>query len=243
MKQENFWVVILEDQKKDSDRLCELIRRYAAEHDVKFTLSVFQDGTELIDHYQSGFDILFMDIELPQMNGMMAAEKMRERDPYIPIIFTTNMAQYAVRGYEVEALGFMVKPVSYYPFENYMTKALTKCRWVEKIRTNQMISLGSSSNLQRVYVDDIMYIVKDRNYLIYHLQSGKELKERGNIKDVLPRFENTTIRQCANGCLVNLKYVRKKEGTEILLPGMSFSITMPFRKSFTQELMDYVRGV
>ena len=243
MKQNAVWIVILEDQEADSERLQSFLRRYGEAHGTTLTVSVFRDGTELLDGYESGFDILFMDIELPLMNGMQTAERVRQMDELIPIIFTTNMAQYAIKGYEVGALGFMVKPISYILFENYLTKALARCRRNEQIRANSTIMLGSGSSFRQINTDEIVCVIKDRNYLIYRLISGEEIRERGAMKDVLPRFENTTLKQCANGCLVNLRHVRKKERNEVYLPDVTFSITMPFRKSFTEELMNYMRGV
>ena len=243
MKQNSTWVAILEDQEVDSKRLRGFLKRYGEEHGVELTATVYRDGTELLDGYEGGFDLLFMDIELPQMNGMITAERVREMNEQIPIIFTTNMAQYAIKGYEVGALGFMVKPISYVLFENYLTKALAICRRNEQLRASSTVKLGNGSSFRQLNMDEIVCIVKDRNYLVYRLSSGEEIRERGAMKDVLPRFENTTIKQCATGCLVNLRHIRKKERNEVYLPDVTFSITMPFRKSFTQELMNYMRGV
>ena len=243
MKDNATWIVILEDQEADSERLRSLLRRYEKAHGTAFAVSVYRDGTELLAGYDGGFDILFMDIELPTMNGMRTAARVRQMNELIPLIFTTNMAQYAIKGYEVGALGFMVKPVPYIPFENYLTKALARCRRNEQLRANSTIMLGSGSSFRQIRTDEIVCVVKDRNYLIYHLASGEEIRERGAMKDVLDRFADTTIKQCATGCLVNLRHVRKKERNEIYLPGAVFSVTMPFRKSFTEELMNYMRGV
>ena len=243
MKQLATWIAILEDQESDSQRLHGFLKRYTETYGTAFAVSVYRDGTELLNSYENGFDILFMDIELPQMNGMKTAERVRQMNEQIPIIFTTNMAQYAIKGYEVGALGFIVKPISYVLFENYLTKALSICRRNEQLRANSTIILGSSSSFRQIRTDEIVYVIKDRNYLVYRLTSGEEIRERGAMKDILNRFENTTIKQCATGCLVNLRHVRKKERNEVYLLGEAFSVTMPFRKSFTQELMDYMRGV
>ena len=97
MKDGNFWIVITEDQEKDSQRLSSFIRRFGKENGLTFEITEFTDGAQLLEHYDKRFDILFMDIAMPQISGMAAAEKVREIDDYIPIIFTTNMAQYAIR--------------------------------------------------------------------------------------------------------------------------------------------------
>lgn len=64
----------------------------------------FRDGMDLVDDYHGGFDILLMDIKMKHLDGMKAARKIRSMDQAVVIIFITTMAQYAVAGYEVDAL-------------------------------------------------------------------------------------------------------------------------------------------
>ena len=64
------------------------------------------------------------------------------------------------------------------------------------------------------------------------------------MKDVLPRFEKTTLKQCQSGCLVNLMHVKRKEGNDVFMDDEAvFTISLPFRKDFTQQLLDYLRGI
>ena len=63
------------------------------------------------------------------------------------------------------------------------------------------------------------------------------------MKDILPRFENTSIRQCSSGCMVNLRHVRQKVGNDVFVDDVCLTISLPFRKTFTKDLMDYVRGM
>ena len=243
MKDGSFWIVITEDQEKDYQRLNSFIRQYGKEKGLPLTITGFTDGARLLEHYDRGFDILFMDIGLPQISGMDASRRVRQIDESIPIIFTTNMAQYAIQGYEVAAIGFMLKPVPYYQFENYLAKAIAMCRKKLTLQKNSIITLGGEKNFKRVSADDIMYIVKDRNYIDYHLSGEEVFRERGTFKDIIPRFQHTTIKQLGIGCMVNLRHVLKKEGNDVYLRDVVFSITMPYRKTFTQDLMDYMRGI
>ena len=243
MKDGHFWVVVTEDQEKDYQRLSGFIRQYEKKNGLQLEITRFSDGSQLLEHYDKRFDILFMDIRLPQVSGMEASEKVRQHNDFIPIIFTTNMAQYAIQGYEVAAIGFMLKPIPYYQFENYLTKAIVMCRKNQDLLKNNVITLGGEKNFKRISTDDIMYIMKDKNYIDYHLTNQEVFRERGTFKAVIPRFQNTTIKQLASGCMVNLRYVQKKEGNDVYLRDIVISITMPYRKSFTEDLMDYMRGI
>lgn len=242
MKNGVFWIAVLEDTPRDSNRLKGFIDRYAQEHGIEVKTTVFSDGPDLLENYNRDFDVLLLDIELPTLNGMTVSERIREKDSFIPIIFITNLAQYAIRGYEVDALGFMVKPVSFVLFSNYFTKAIAKCRRNEKLKENRVIALGGANNFRKVFFDDIIYIVKDRNYIVYQFTNQQTFKERGTMKNVLPRFENTSIKQCSSGCMVNLRHVSKLVGGDVHLQGIVFPVSLPFRNSFAHDLMDYIRG-
>lgn len=126
----------------------------------------------------------------------------------------------------------------------YLARALTKCQRNKKLKQNSVITITTASgSMKQLYVDEIRYVVKDKNYIVYNLRSGEQIKERGTMKDIIPRFENTTLKQCTSGCLINLRYIEQKVGNEVYLSDIVFSIAMPFRKTFTKELMDYVRGM
>lgn len=106
-------VCVLEDEKIVADKLCSFIEKYCAEQGVRVEVQVFPDAFALLEGYHADVDILFMDIQLPVMNGMEAAKKIRETDEKVLIVFVTNLAQYAVEGYDVNAFDFILKPVEY----------------------------------------------------------------------------------------------------------------------------------
>ena len=109
-------VAVAEDNPKDRERLLSFLKKYGEEKDVQIEVAEYTDGSELLDQYRPCYDVIFLDVEMPQMDGMKAAEKIRETDEEVILIFITNMAKYAIRGYEVQALDFVLKPVKYDAF-------------------------------------------------------------------------------------------------------------------------------
>ena len=102
-------IAIVEDEENYSRELEEYIHRYGEETSRQFKVTHFQDGEDIVESYSGGFDLLLMDIQMEFMDGMTAAEKIRERDQEVQIIFITNRNDYAIRGYEVDAITISTK--------------------------------------------------------------------------------------------------------------------------------------
>ena len=107
-------IAVVEDQQEVRDELCRFIRQYAAENSLQVEVLPVEDGAVIAEHYEPGYDIIFMDVEMPGLDGFGAAEKIRAVDADAVLVFVTNMAQYAIKGYEVDALDYVLKPVNYY---------------------------------------------------------------------------------------------------------------------------------
>lgn len=137
-----YHVAIVEDENTFSDELQEYLKQYQEEKDVRFKISIFGDGAEILEDYQSVYDVILLDIEMPKVNGMEAAQRIREIDPDVVLVFITNMASYAIHGYEVGALDFVMKPLTYYTFSMKITRALKRVR--KKEQQNILLTLPGS---------------------------------------------------------------------------------------------------
>ena len=119
-------IAVVEDQQEVRDELCRFIRQYAAENSLQVEVLPIEDGAVIAEHYEPGYDIIFMDVEMPGLDGFGAAEKIRAVDADAVLVFVTNMAQYAIKGYEVDALDYVLKPVNYYQFCTKLSRAVQR---------------------------------------------------------------------------------------------------------------------
>lgn len=106
-------IAIVEDEDSYVKVLTGYLKQYETEHSLSFQISVFHDGLDIVSEYKADYDIILLDIQMKHLDGMKTAEKIRELDEDVSFIFITSTIQFAVQGYLVDALGYVVKPVAY----------------------------------------------------------------------------------------------------------------------------------
>lgn len=164
-------IAVVEDQKPMREQLCGFIQRYAEEQQVQLEITCFSDGALLVKDYRPGdYDILFMDVEMPEMGGFAAAECIREMDTELVLIFVTNMAQYAIRGYAVDAMDYVLKPVEYYPFSTKLARAIQR---VQRRRGAQVVLQLAGNEIKILDTGDIYYLETRNRMLYYHTAKGE----------------------------------------------------------------------
>ena len=111
---------IVDDEKQERDQLKQALARFGAENGTELNVQEFDCAAVYLAAQDRDFDILYLDIDMPQMSGMELAEKLRETDQDVILIFCTNLQQFALNGYSVGALGFIVKPIQWYSFHIWL---------------------------------------------------------------------------------------------------------------------------
>ena len=105
-------IALVEDEAEVRAQLQGYVQRHTRQYGTEFAVTEFADGMELLDDYRPVYDILFLDVEMKHLDGMETARRVRELDKDVIIVFITNMAQYAIGGYAVGALDYVLKPES-----------------------------------------------------------------------------------------------------------------------------------
>jgi len=229
---------VVEDEELSRSRIVGCLRRFGQEHGVTVKVREFADGQALLQDFRPEYDVLFLDIEMPRLDGMSAAHRIRERDEQVTIIFITNMAQYAIHGYEVGALDFLLKPVSYEALEMRLQKVckLTQARQESGI----LLSLGSG--LRKIALSELFYVELVGHDLVYHLKD-QSVTLRGSMREAEEQLRGKPFFKCNSCYLVNLDHVRAVSDGVAVVGGDRLQISRARKKAFMEALAAHLAGV
>lgn len=224
-------VAIVEDEQNAADRLRFFFERFEKEHDEAFQLTHFVSAELFLSAKQGIYDIVLMDIELPGLNGMKASRYMRKHGDRTALIFVTNMAQYAVKGYEVDALDFIVKPVVWPSFELKLQKALRHVRMSE----SRSVSVSTKNGMRKLPLSAIYYVEVSGHHLLYHMDE-EIVDVCGSLSELEKKTADLGFARCNSCYLVNLKYVSEVRGNDVRVGPDILKISRTKKKMFMEQL-------
>ncbi|MGO5335185.1 LytR/AlgR family response regulator transcription factor [Bilifractor sp. LCP19S3_H10] len=228
-------IAIVEDDENYRREFRTYLEQYGREHGEVFSIREFSDGDGILNPYTPDYDIILMDIEMAFVDGMTAAQEIRKSDTEVCIIFITNMPQYAIKGYTVGALDYILKPVSYYSFSETITRALGRRKTIQ----NKYVILNVKGGMRRISTSSIRYIEVMNHELIFHLVS-EEITSRGALKEVEKELSGEYFFQCNKGFLINLAYVDGVVGNDVQIGEDRLQVSRARKKPLMDALNQYM---
>ena len=230
-------IAIVEDVEEDAKVLKKCISAYAKKYEDVCVVSVYADGVQFLTDYKANYDVVFMDIEMPYRDGLKVSAALREIDPTVCLVFITNMRQYAIKGYEVQAFDFIVKPVNYEVFEFHFKRIM------EKVRSNPKaeIIITNQSSKKRVSVRDIDYVEVVNHKVLFHL-GDNTIESWSPLYKVTEELEKYGFALCNSCYLVNLSHVKYVQDNTVYVADAQLKISRPKRKEFMEKLMLSMRN-
>lgn len=225
------YIAVVEDDTLDAKKLQEYLDRYSEESGQILNVRFFSDGEDIIENYRGDFDIIFMDIQMRFLDGMTTAEMIRGRDEKVIIIFLTSMTSYAVKGYEVDAMDFLVKPVSYELLAQKLNRAVRRLHRQEE----HFLLVSSAGNVRKVAVSQLYYIESNHHQMSYHTTSGV-LEAGGRLDDLEKELEPYGFCRSNKGYLVNMRYVEGVQDDCCLIAGDMLPISRRKKAAFMERL-------
>ena len=230
-------VAIVEDDAEVREALQEYVRRYTRQYGTEFEVTVFADGVDILDNYRAVYDIIFLDVEMKHLDGMTTAERIRQMDADVILVFITNMAQYAIRGYAVGALDYVLKPVPYFAFSQQLQKALGQ---LEK-RERHYLAVAVDGGMRRLDAAEIYYL-ESEGHKVHFYTEKEDFVVPGTLKNYEEKLVGRAFARCNSGYLVNLAQVSGVQQDMVQVGPYTLQISRPRRKAFMAELADYIGG-
>lgn len=230
-------IAIVEDDPQVREQLAGYIRRYERQFGKMFELTTFEDGDEIVSDYKAVYDIILLDVQMRRMDGMVAAEAIRRVDRDVILIFITNMAQFAIRGYAVDALDYILKPVPYFAFSQQLQKAVDRLRRRQKV----FLTVPIEGGLRRIDVATIYYLESEGHYVRFYTEDGDVLTP-GSLKSYEEKLSDKPFARCNSGYLVNLEQVLEVRQNTVQVGPHALQISRPKKKAFLEALTDYIGG-
>ncbi|MBQ4427285.1 MAG: response regulator transcription factor [Oscillospiraceae bacterium] len=231
-------VALVEDSDADAAVVCDYFSRYEKEKGISVNVKRFNNAVIFLDPYLPEYDLVIMDIQMPYMNGMDAAHKLRELDNSVLLVFMTSLKQYALQGYEVQAANYFVKPISYFDFSLKLEKTLLKTAAI----SSRGIIIRSDIGSVRLSPETILYVEAEGHHVIFHTLSG-DYTQYGSISEAAKKLGSFNFAFCNRCYLVNLRFVQSIKGYDAVLDGCVLRISQPKKRSFLAAFEAYASSL
>lgn len=217
-------ICILEDETAFSNSLSAQLKEWADDHRVTPEISVFSSQASLLSSCFSSYDVIFMDIELPDGSGIETAKLLRKQSYEGEIIFLTAHQEYACSGYSVHAMEYLLKPVD--------SSVLNACmeQILRKISDLCFIYRKYGEHIRIRYYDILYFSSQNQHLEIY--TADNVYRQLHSLKELLPQLPPQFI-QCHRSIIVNIDHVQKISGKDLFL---SDGTVLPISSSYLQQV-------
>ena len=231
-------VAILEDDSMASKQLCRMLETYGQRHQCFLSVSCFDCADKFFQSLvHACFDIIFLDIDLPDMNGMNVARRIRQADKQVVLIFTTNLSQYAIQGYEVDAMDYILKPISPQVIDLKMDRAVQFSRQSRETA----VSINTRGGFVRVPSSSIQFLEIYGHRIIYHTEK-QDYESYGTMKQAIEQLPRRGFFRTTASFVVNFRHIQKVEGLTVFIGNRSIPISRLRKAEFMEAANQFFSG-
>ena len=163
-------IAICEDNPQHAEILKAMIENWASKENKRVDIGYYKSAEEFMFHWPSSihYDLAFLDIQMASMTGLQLAKYIRQQDKTMLLVFTTGLKDYVLKGYEVKAYRYLIKPLKQKDI------ATTLCKAEEELEASRSdaIAISVGNVTRRIFKKDIYYVEIDDHYVVLHTVQG-----------------------------------------------------------------------
>lgn len=231
-------VAVVDDSAEENLHLRRCLAQFSREFSLSIEVRAYTSAQEFLQEYRHDQDLLILDIDMPGLSGMDAAKQLRAAGDPVTLMFVTNMPQYALEGFAVDAVDYCLKPVDYPAFRLKLQKALRYVRLAE----DESLDLKTVDGYRQVHISNITYVESQLHYVLYHTPEGI-LKCRATLSEVEQVLTGKPFARASASFLVNLRHVQSMQGDVLRVAGEEIRISRGKKKAFVSAFTRYMGGI
>ncbi len=204
---------ICDDEEVILDKILQLINDKFEELNCEYNINKFSDPIELIEyHSQEYFDIVFLDIDMPKINGIEAAQNIKIKSPKTVIIFITSKDEFVFESFKIQPFRFIRK----LKLTEEISEAIVEVnKLIEK--NAHKIKIIIDKNTYEIDINSIVYIESNRNYITINTVNDKQYKYKDSINQKEHELEDYGFIRIHSGYLVNERYIQRLNKDNVII--------------------------
>jgi len=226
---------ICDDRTEDIANLSEALYNY----DPTFQITTFAGGLSLLDeiHDQKAlFDIIFLDIFMPGLNGIDIAREIRRRQKDVKIVFISSSDAHYPEAYDVFAFNYILKPLNQDKLNAILEHALMDIRK----QRQQQVSFSYKGTTYRIFCKDIMYIESRDKIVLFHMTDKSTLQCYAQLDGIIEKLPEEFFIRCHQSFAVNLLHVTEMADQHFRIDPVVISISKKYREAAKDKYFAYL---
>lgn len=236
-------VAVCDDEKYYREELLSLLTTFENESGNKIEILTYSSGEELLEDWETKtIHIIIMDVEMKEKSGIDVARDIRKKDDNVSIIFATSYENYAINAFDVSAMGYLVKPVSYVKLKKLLTKAIIAVDYKNdrEVARARYIEVKVKYDKVNIEADKIQYIEKRRNVSIIHTKDN-EYTSYDTLSQLYEKLDSRKFIYTHQGYLVNFDMIKEVAKTSVVLEDyIEVPISRKYYKGIRERFMNQI---
>lgn len=233
-------IAVVDDDIEFRNCITEYVSRYFGNDERLFSVSSYGSGLDFLSEYKCNFDIVLLDIQMPKICGMDVASELRKIDENVVIMFITQTSSFAIRGYEVNALDYVLKPLDYESGFKYKFDRAVKAASAKLSNEKDLLLSDDNGGIVRVKLSEFIYVVKEKDTAVFYTTRGV-FRKRVPLFKIEEMLEGAPVAVANSGCLVHLFYVKNiGDNVVTLTNGDTVVLSRGKKKEFFAKFFDYI---